>query len=144
MSWFGELISSAGSSLVNSVGDAIDKNVTSDEERLTLKNEMARIVAKSNDKMAEHAGKLEQEFTERHKTDMSSDSWLSKNIRPMALVFLTVMTVALAYFSIFSTLTTIQLDTLKVWEPLLKLLLLAAYGFYFGGRSIEKVAKLKK
>jgi hypothetical protein len=89
--------------------------------------------------------KIEAEsITTRHKTDMSSDSWLSKNVRPMALVFLTVTTVILAYFSVFSDLTELQIRTLDMWLGLLLPLLLTCYGFYFGGRSLEKVKLAKK
>lgn len=144
MSWFSKLISSAGSSLVESVGDAIDKTITSDEERLKLRNELAAIVAKSTSDTMEHASRLDHEATERHKTDMGSDSKLSKNIRPAALIFLTITTMVLVYATVFSDLTEAQLDTLKVWTPLLTTLLTASYVFYFGGRSYEKGIHMKK
>lgn len=84
--------------------------------------------------------KIESEaVTIRHGSDMKSDSWLSKNIRPMALAFLTVAVVILAYFSIFSALTKDQLSALDMWLGVFLPLMLAVYGFYFGGRSIEKV-----
>ena len=89
--------------------------------------------------------KIESEsVTARHKTDMSSDSWLSKNVRPLALVFLTVTTMVLAYLSIFSSLTEPQIKTLDMWLGVLLPLLLTSYGFYFGGRSLEKVKLAKK
>jgi len=89
--------------------------------------------------------KIESEsVTTRHKTDMVSDSWLSKNVRPMALVFLTITTMILAYFSVFSSLTELQIRTLDMWLGVLLPLLLTCYGFYFGGRSLEKVKLAKK
>jgi len=84
--------------------------------------------------------KLETEAaTSHHQADMSSDSWLSKNIRPLALAFLTVATVILAYFSIFLELKDGQIKTLDMWLGVLLPLLLTAFGFYFGGRSLEKL-----
>ena len=75
-----------------------------------------------------------QEISKRWDSDMSSDSWMSKNTRPMTLIFLTV-----------SSTTLIVLDSLNIdfgvsneWIELLKSLLITVYVSYFGSRGIEK------
>ena len=75
-----------------------------------------------------------QEVSKRWSSDMSSDSWLSKNVRPMMLIFLTV-----------STWLLILMDSLNIdfgvgieWIDLLKSLLIVVYVSYFGSRGIEK------
>lgn len=139
MSWFTDLFSSGVSEVVDSVGDAIDKLVTSDEEKLLLKNELQKEMNRFKEKQLTHAENMEQQITDRHKADMQSDSWLSKNIRPLTLAFLTGSTVILAYLTIFTGLTEGQITSLNSWIPLLQVLLTSCYVFYFGGRSIEKL-----
>ena len=75
-----------------------------------------------------------QEVSKRWSSDMSSDSWLSKNVRPMMLIFLTI-----------STWLLILMDSLNIefavgieWVDLLKSLLIVVYVSYFGSRGIEK------
>ena len=75
-----------------------------------------------------------QEISKRWNSDMSSDSWMSKNTRPMTLIFLTV-----------SSLILIVLDSLNIdfgvsneWIELLKSLLITVYVAYFGSRGVEK------
>jgi hypothetical protein len=69
--------------------------------------------------------------------DMNSDSWLSKNIRPLVLVFLVVSTVLL----IFIDGGVISFKVEDKWTDLLQLVLITVIGAYFGGRSLEKVKK---
>ena len=81
-----------------------------------------------------------QEVSERWSADMSSDSWLSKNTRPMMLIFLTV-----------STWFLILMDSLEIdflvgieWIELLKSLLIVVYVAYFGSRGMEKYKHISK
>ena len=74
---------------------------------------------------------------QRWKLDMQSDSWLSKNIRPLVLIFLCVSTVLL----IFIDAGIITFNVKASWVDLLQLVLITVIGAYFGGRSIEKVKK---
>ena len=76
-------------------------------------------------------------MTERWKVDMNSDSWLSKNIRPMVLIFLVVATVLM----IFIDAGVVQFEVKDTWVDLLQLVLITVIGAYFGGRSLEKVKK---
>lgn len=73
--------------------------------------------------------------SERWKSDMKSDSWLSKNVRPLSLVFLTITTVVLIYLDSVSGL---DIDVPNEWIDLLKSLLLGIYIAYFGSRGLEK------
>lgn len=78
-------------------------------------------------------------LTERLKADMSSDSWLSKNIRPMVLIFLLVAYSGFAIASIF------EYETRGAYVELLGQWGMLVMSFYFGGRTMEKIAdKVKK
>ena len=78
-----------------------------------------------------------QEITKRWEADMSSDSWLSKNIRPMTLVFI------LTVFCAFSLMSAWKIDVNESYVKLLgewgQLIMLA----YFGGRTVEKIMDMK-
>jgi hypothetical protein len=78
----------------------------------------------------------QQELTKRHAADMASDSWLSKNIRPMMLIALFVAYVGFALASVF------DLDTKAAYVDLLGQWGMLAFGFYFGSRGAEKVAEI--
>ena len=84
-----------------------------------------------------YEAEMQKQVTERWKVDMNSDSWLSKNIRPIVLVFLVVATVLL----IFIDAGTIRFVVEDKWTDLLQLVLITVIGAYFGGRSLEKVKK---
>lgn len=139
MNWFTTLFSGGVSEVVTGVGDAIDSIVTSDEERLLLKNAFEKEMNNFKTNQLKHVENMEQQITDRHKVDMQSDSWLSKNIRPLVLAFLTASTIFLAYLTIFVDLTELQITSLNSWIPLLQVLLTSCYIFFFGGRSIEKL-----
>jgi hypothetical protein len=82
--------------------------------------------------------KLETEsLTERHKNDMASDSWLSKNIRPMTLVAILV-----GYFT-FAMMSAFELDTNQAYVELLGQWGMLIMSFYFGGRSLEKIMDMQ-
>ena len=88
---------------------------------------------------------LEQDMAEmnnissRWKSDMKSDSWLSKNTRPLTLIYLTLsMTILMVLDS------TIILDINSGWVSLLEALLITVYVAYFGSRGAEKITKIRK
>ena len=87
---------------------------------------------------------LEQDIAEmnnissRWASDMKSDSWLSKNTRPMALIFLTL---AMTIFIILDS--TVLLEIKTGWVSLLEALLITVYVAYFGSRGAEKITKIK-
>jgi len=78
-----------------------------------------------------------QEVTKRWQSDMSSDSYWSKNIRPLSLAFLTVT--LFIYIILDSSIEGFKIDS--NWIDLLSSLLLLVYGGYFGARSAEKIVK---
>jgi hypothetical protein len=88
---------------------------------------------------------LEQDIAEmnnissRWASDMKSDSWLSKNTRPMTLIFLTL---AMTIFIILDS--TVLLEIKTGWVSLLEALLITVYVAYFGSRGAEKITKIKK
>jgi len=85
--------------------------------------------------------KLEmQEITKRWESDMVSDSWLSKNVRPMALIFLTLMFTFLVFTD---SIEKWSFDVKPEYIDLMKALLVTVYFAYFGGRSYEKYSKIK-
>jgi len=80
---------------------------------------------------------MQEQVTARWQADMSSDSWLSKSIRPLVLAWLVVCTTLL----IFIDAGVIMFNVEDKWVDLLQLVLITVIGAYFGGRSIEKVKK---
>lgn len=82
-----------------------------------------------------------QEFksiSDRWNSDMVSDSWLSKNVRPLTLIFLTTSVVLFIIADSLDNLFNVD----QVWVELLKNLLITVYLAYFGGRSLEKYKKI--
>ena len=126
-------IANAFSGLLANADDIIDEIVTSKEEKMQLKNEMQKMLLDSEASMQENV-------TERWKADMSSDSYLSKNVRPLVLIFLVVSTVLL----VFIDAGFIEFEVKDNWVNLLELVLITVIGAYFGGRSIEKVRGASK
>ena len=136
-SFLKDILTGGAAKLVDSVGNAIDSIVTSDEERLALRIAMEKEVNTMTAEQLNATAQLDAEISERHKNDMNSDSWLSKNIRPMIIIFLTITTIALAYLTIF-LLDTEKVTLLNSWTSLLTTLLVTVYAFYFGSRGAEK------
>ena len=130
MSILTKIFSSGAGELVKSVGGVLDNLTTSKEEKLEAER-------KIQDLIANHEVEMEKNITERWKMDMQSDSWLSKNIRPLVLVFLVVSTVLM----IFIDAGTINFVVEDKWTDLLQLVLITVIGAFFGGRSLEKVKK---
>ena len=130
MSILTNLLSGGAAELVKSVGGVIDNLHTSKEEKLEAE-------AKIKDLVMGYEAEMQKQVTERWKMDMASDSWLSKNIRPLVLIFLVVSTVLM----IFIDAGAISFNVEDKWTDLLQLVLITVIGAYFGGRSLEKVKK---
>ena len=122
-----KIFSGGASKLVESVGGVLDNVITTDEEKLEAKRKLKELILS-------HEAQMERNITDRWKADMNSDSWLSKNVRPMVLIFLVVSTVLM----IFIDAGTIQFTVEEKWTDLLQLVLITVIGAYFGGRSLEK------
>ena len=80
----------------------------------------------------------QHELTERLKADMGSDSWLSKNIRPMTLVFILVT------YTVFGLMSAWDIEVNNNYVELLGQWGMLIMSFYFGGRTLEKIMNLKK
>ncbi len=130
MSILTNLLSGGAADLVKGVGGVIDNLHTSKEEKLAAETKIKELIAS-------HQAKMEQNITDRWSADMNSDSWLSKNVRPLVLIFLVVCTVLM----IFIDAGTIAFEVEAKWTDLLQLVLITVIGAYFGGRSLEKRKK---
>ena len=130
MSILTSLFAGGAADLVKGVGGVIDNLHTSKEEKLAAEQKIQELIAN-------HQAKMEQNITDRWSADMNSDSWLSKNVRPLVLIFLVVCTVLM----IFIDAGTINFVVEAKWTDLLQLVLITVIGAYFGGRSLEKTKK---
>ena len=126
----GNLLSGGAADLVKGVGGIIDDLHTSNEEKLEAERQIKEIVAK-------YEIEMQKNITARWEADLKSDSWLSKNVRPMTLIFLIVCTMLL----IFIDAGALNFEVKSSWVDLLQLVLITVIGAYFGGRSFEKVKK---
>ena len=126
----GKLFSGGAADLVKSVGGVIDNLHTSKDEKLAAEQKIQQLVS-------DYETQMEANITDRWKADMNSDSWLSKNVRPLVLVFLVVSTVLM----IFIDAGTINFVVEEKWTDLLQLVLITVIGAYFGGRTMEKRVK---
>jgi hypothetical protein len=117
--------------LIKDVGKVIDDLTTTDEERLAAKLKIEELLEQA-DKDAQ------DQVTARWESDMNSDSFLSKNIRPMVLIYLTVVFTILSFFDG-------NVGEFKIAEqyiPIFQSLLITVYGAYFVGRTWEKSKKI--
>ena len=130
MSILTKILSGGATELVKGVGGIIDNLHTSKDEKLAAELKVKELIAS-------YETEMQKQVTERWKMDMQSDSLLSKNIRPLVLVFLVVSTVLM----IFIDAGTIKFVVEDKWTDLLQLVLITVIGAYFGGRSVEKVKK---
>ena len=138
MSFITDIFSNSVGAVVDSVGSAIDKLVTSDAEKLALKNELIKIQTDAKLKEQEIDIKYAVEATKRQSNDMQSDSWLSKNIRPMTLIFILVM------YSLLSISSGFKFEVTESYVSLLGEWGMLIMSFYFSGRTIEKVSSIIK
>ena len=130
MGIWNKIFASGATELVKEVGNVVDDLTTSDEERLLAKQKLEQMIF-------DFESKMQEEVSERWKADMNSDSWLSKNIRPLTLAFLVVATVLL----IFIDAGAIDFVVDANWKDLLQIVLITVIGAYFGGRSYEKIKR---
>ena len=126
----GKIFSGGATELVKGVGGVIDNLHTSKEEKLAAELKVKEL-------LAEYETQMEKEITARWSADMNSDSWLSKNVRPMVLIFLVVCTVLMIFIDAGS----INFLVEDKWTDLLQIVLITVIGAYFGGRSLEKTKK---
>ena len=125
-----KIFSGGAADLVKGIGGVVDNLHTSAEEKLEAERKIKELVSN-------YEIEMEKQITERWSMDMKSDSWLSKNIRPLVLIFLVVSTMLL----VFIDAGVIAFEVKASWVDLLQLVLITVIGAYFGGRSFEKIKK---
>ena len=126
----GKLFSGGAADLVKGIGGVVDNLHTSAEEKLEAERKIKELVAN-------YQVEMEKNITARWEVDLKSDSWLSKNVRPLVLIFLIVCTMLL----IFIDAGALKFNVKDSYVDLLQLVLITVIGAYFGGRSLEKVKK---
>ena len=114
-----KLLGKSAQETIEAVSNVVDRYVSTPEEKAAIK------------------ASIESEISSRWKSDMTSDSWLSKNVRPLVLIFLITCTMLL----IFIDAGALNFEVKSSWVDLLQLVLITVIGAYFGGRSLEKVKK---
>jgi len=117
--------------VIKEIGNVIDKLTTTEEERLEVKKQIQQILEDADTK-------AQEEVSKRWEADMKSDSFLSKNIRPMILIYLTVIFTSLAFFDGNIG----EFGLAKEYIPIFQTLLVTVYGAYFVGRTWEKAKSI--
>jgi hypothetical protein len=119
-----------GTDVAGKVGGLVDRFVRTKDEKAEFEKEMAKILIDAE-------ADMQKNVTERWRADMNSDSWLSKNVRPLVLMFLIFNTMLL----IFIDAGQIKFKVEDNWVDLLQVLLITVIAAYFGGRTVEKTRK---
>jgi len=127
MSFLKKLISG---DLIKNVDSLVDNLTTTKEEKKQLSISLKKVLLDAQSKM-------EAEISQRHANDMNSDSWLSKNVRPMTLIFVIVCTMLL----IFIDAGILDFSVKNEFISLLSTTLVAIISFYFGSRGFEKIKR---
>lgn len=128
-----KLFGGAGGSIAEKISGIIDKHTFSKVEKAQFEKEMEEIFIKAE-------LDLEKEITNRHAADMASDSWLSKNIRPMLTIF------SLVLYTLFALIdgNIGEFNIANQYVDLLGQIVIMSLGFYFTSRGIEKTAKIMR
>ena len=115
----------------------VDKLIPDPEQKAKAQLELAKLA--QDGKLADIQADINeaQELTKRAQADMASDSWLSKNIRPMTLIFI------LVFYVIFAMMSAGGVDTNQKYVELLGQWGMLIMSFYFGGRTLEKIIDMK-
>ena len=132
MSIFSKIFSNGATELVKEVGGVVDNLTTTKEEKLEAKRKIKEV-------LLDYENSMQKEVTSRWLSD-NNGGLLTKNIRPLALAFLTFMFVIISIFS--GNIGQFQIQ--KEFIPVYQTLLIVIYTAYFGGRSFEKINNGKK
>ena len=138
----GKFLANAAPGIIGTVGDILpDAGMLGIVKNLIKKDPVLPPEDKEKAMMLLEQDMVEmQEISKRWQSDMKSDSWLSKNTRPMTLIFLTISMVLLILLDSFE----IDFSVSSGWVDLLKSLLITVYVAYFGSRGAEKFKKISK
>lgn len=119
--------------IASPITDIVDKAVVDKDLKKQLKHEIEQ-------SLLDQQNMIEKEISKRHALDMKSDSWLSKNIRPMTLAFLIFVFVVISFFD--GNIGSFSVD--ESYIPVYQRLLSLVFTFYFGSRGFEKITKIYK
>ena len=137
MSWLSEIFSSSAGAIVDSIGKAADSLITSDEERIQLKNELVKIQLEATLKANAQANEAEEQITERWKSD--NEHIITRLVRPLSFTWIILL------FSVVIIGDTNWGFTVKdAYIPVIETLLTTMTIAYFGSRGAEKVTSLFK
>ena len=138
----GAFLASKAPKVLDAIGDILPNQGTLGvvKNLITSDNKIKAIDKEQAMKLIEQDLQELKEVSSRWRADMKSDSWLSKNTRPLALVFLTASAVLMMAVDSFQ----LQFDVDESWINLLKTLLVTVYVAYFGSRGAEKITKINK
>ena len=138
----GAFLASKAPKVLTAIGDILPNQGTLGvvKNLITGDNKISSADKEQAMKLIEQDMQELKEVSSRWRADMKSDSWLSKNTRPLALVFLTASAVLMMIVDSFH----LQFDVDESWINLLKTLLVTVYVAYFGSRGAEKITKINK
>jgi hypothetical protein len=128
MNWITKIFGSGATEVAEKLATIADKFIQTKEEKAAFEMEMEKLFISAEES-------IQKNVTERWRSDMTSDSWLSKNVRPMVLIFLVVCTVLMIFIDAGSISFVVE----EKWTDLLQIVLITVIGAYFGGRSFEKI-----
>jgi hypothetical protein len=130
MSILSKIFGTGAVEVADKVAGIADRFIHTKEEKAVFEMEMEKLFIAAE-------AEIQKNVTERWKSDMTSDSWLSKNVRPLVLIFLVVCTMLLIFID--GGVLTFQIE--EKWTSLLEIVLITVIASYFGGRSFEKIKK---
>ena len=141
----GALLNKVGPKLLEKIGSrlglskkATEKDIERELEKGLTEEQFVQLTE------LQHLIAVEEEVTKRLAIDNSSDSWLTRHIRPLSLITMTLAIIIFFFCSIFMTIETQQkADTIVALGNYLFMLNTGIFSFYFGGRSWEKVEQIK-
>jgi len=137
MSWLSEIFSSSAGAIVDSIGKAADSLITSDEERIQLKNELVKIQLEATLKANEQANEAEAQITERWKSD--NEHWITRLVRPLSFAWVIVL-----FSVVIMGDSNWGFSVKDAYIPVLETLLVTMVISYFGSRGFEKVSSIVK
>lgn len=115
----------------------VDKLIPDPEAKAKAQLDLAKLAQEGQLQEIQADINEQQELTKRQQADMASDSWLSKNIRPMTLI-----AILTGYF-VFAMMSAFDIDTNKTYVELLGQWGMLIMSFYFGGRTLEKIVDMR-
>ena len=130
----GKLFGAAGGNIAEKISGIIDKHTFSKVEKAQFEKEMEEVFIKAE-------ADMQQNVTDRWKTDMNSDSWLSKNVRPLVLVWCIVV---FSLAGILDSIDSVPFHIGELWNDTFEKVMMAVVLAYFGGRTTEKATSIFK